>query len=84
MNCDEARSSSESPLRKFLDLPPPSQGMSASNALSLVSYADLSRDEIGLLRWVPVDEVVVPISVDTNAGLGDNQGSRRDVDECAT
>ena len=35
------------------------------------------------MRWVPVDEVVVPISVDTDASLGDYQGSGRDVDKRA-
>ena len=51
--------------------------------LSLVSCADLFRDEIGLLRWVPIDEVVVPIPVDGDASLGDHQGSGGDVDERA-
>ena len=58
--------------------------MSAPNVPLLASYADLSRYEIGLLRWVPIDKVVVPVSVDRDAGLGDNQGSRGDVDERAT
>jgi len=75
--------SPELPLRRFPDPPPPSREMSALNALASVSRADLFRDGIGLLCWVPVDEVIVPISVDTNTSLRDHQGSRRDVDECA-
>ena len=75
--------SPELPLRKFPDPPPPSREMSVLNVLVLVSCADLFRDEVGLLRRVPVDKVIVPISVDTNASFRDHQGSGRDVDKCA-
>ena len=45
--------------------------------------ADLFRNEIGFLGGVPVDKVVVPISVDRYASVGDHDGSWLNVDECA-
>ena len=79
----EARLPPESPLRRFPGLHPPSRDMSALDVPTLVKRTDLFRDGIGLLCWVPIDEVVVPISVDTNASLGDHQGPGLDFDKRA-
>lgn len=46
--------------------------MSVLDVPTSVSCADLFRDGIGLLRRVPIDKVVVPISVDADASLRDH------------
>jgi len=57
--------------------------VSVLNDLTSVSCADLFRDGVRLLGRVPIDKVVVPIPVDTDASLGNHQGSGGDVDKCA-
>ena len=57
--------------------------MSALNVLELISCVNLFRNEIGFFGRVPVDKIIVPVSVDGNAGARDHQGSWRDVDKCA-
>ena len=54
--------------------------ISASNDLE-IWCADLFRNGIGFLGGVPVDKIVVPISVDGDASARDHKRSRRDVDE---
>jgi len=46
--------------------------MSGLNATTPVSCADLFGYGIRLLRRVPIDKVVVPISVDADASLRDD------------
>lgn len=74
---------SHPPLRKFRDLPRPSWEISALDVLELASSTDLFCNKIRFLRRIPVDKIVVPISVDGNASVRDHQRSWRDVDECA-
>lgn len=53
------------------------------NDLKLASCTYLLRNEIWLFARVPVDKIVVPISVDGDASVRDHQRSWRDVDKCA-
>lgn len=76
--------SSELPLRKFPDLPPPPRVVIlVLNILALAVRTYLLRNEIRLLRRVSIDKVVVPIPVNGDTSLGNHQGTRRDVDKRA-